>query len=182
MRRIRARLFSVPGSALYFGRPLPQGADPIDDWLSRVYISPKGEVCLPGSALKSAMHAVARLVDDPIRTSLVYRGVAIPGSILMRHRTKKGARVMKTDLVRRIHWNRLRLNGTVRVRRAWPVLPTWSAVVDMIVFSDKLTDEYIKSLLTAAGSYIGLGAMRVQNGGTNGMFRCTRIFQPPLFK
>ena len=62
-----------------------------------------------------------------------------------------------------------------RVNRIFPELAKWKTTVSITVLDDKIPDEVVLEHLQQAGMFIGLGAMRVENGGISGRFKITKF-------
>ena len=63
-------------------------------------------------------------------------------------------------------------------KRVWRIFPTvhnWNTVAIVHVLDDKISEKVLQSHLKAAGQFIGLGSMRVENGGINGRFDVTSV-------
>jgi hypothetical protein len=60
--------------------------------------------------------------------------------------------------------------GSKRVYRIFPTVQDWSGHVEVNVFDEKIGEDVFLSHIKTAGKFIGLGAMRVGNGGINGRF------------
>jgi len=67
--------------------------------------------------------------------------------------------------------------GPKRVERVFPVLSKWSGVFEVVVLDEKITHEVLEKHLEAFGRFIGLGSMRVENGGVNGRFAVLECVQ-----
>lgn len=65
--------------------------------------------------------------------------------------------------------------GTKRVPKAFPQVKEWSATVDVHVLDEVITKDVLERHLVQAGNFIGLGAMRVGNGGISGRFKVVSI-------
>lgn len=68
-------------------------------------------------------------------------------------------------------------------KRVWRIFPTvrrWQTTAIVHVLDDKITDEVLSAHVTAAGQFIGLGSMRVENGGINGRFSVEAIKRIPV--
>lgn len=65
--------------------------------------------------------------------------------------------------------------GTKRVPKAFPQINDWNATVDIHVLDEVITKDVLLRHLTQAGNFIGLGAMRVANGGISGRFKVVSI-------
>ena len=65
--------------------------------------------------------------------------------------------------------------GTKRVPKAFPQVKEWQGTVDIHVLDETITKDVLLRHLTEAGNFIGLGAMRVANGGISGRFKVVDI-------
>src|SRR5438445_4213931 len=66
--------------------------------------------------------------------------------------------------------------GTKRVPKAFPQISSgWQGTADIHVLDDTITKDVLLRHLTEAGNFIGVGAMRVQNGGISGRFKVLSI-------
>jgi hypothetical protein len=65
--------------------------------------------------------------------------------------------------------------GTKRVPKAFPQVKEWTGIVDIHVLDEVITKDVLLRHLTEAGNFIGLGAMRVANGGISGRFKVISI-------
>ena len=57
-----------------------------------------------------------------------------------------------------------------RVIKMFPTLHSWQCEASLLVFDNKITEDVMARHLDAAGKFIGMGAMRAENGGINGRF------------
>jgi hypothetical protein len=67
--------------------------------------------------------------------------------------------------------------GKTRVMRCFPTIPKWNGTLQAIVHDPCLTKEIIKKFGDAAGLVIGVGSLRVQNGGMWGQFKITSVVE-----
>lgn len=61
------------------------------------------------------------------------------------------------------------------VWRTYPVFPKWSGVVEYWISDPDITEQVFRDHLTVAGSFIGIGRFRPQNGGFYGRFAVENI-------
>jgi hypothetical protein len=152
-------------------------------WRERMHVNEAGEVVLNPLSLKNCLRDVAK-----------YLGERIPGggkATYTKH-FKSGVMVfnpieLKDSLgksIKRDDVEPLLLNvpsdgmtgGTKRVPKFFPrVSPGWQGTVEISVLDETITLDVLKRHLTEAGNFIGLGAMRVANGGISGRFKVTSI-------
>ena len=63
-------------------------------------------------------------------------------------------------------------------KRVWRIFPTvheWKTTVKVVVLDDKIDKDVLEAHCEAAGSFVGLGSMRVENSGINGRFEVVKI-------
>lgn len=65
--------------------------------------------------------------------------------------------------------------GTKRVPKAFPQVTDWTTTVDVHVLDELIDKDVLTRHLTEAGNFIGLGAMRVANGGISGRFKVVSV-------
>lgn len=62
-----------------------------------------------------------------------------------------------------------------RVPRIFPIIPEWSTVAEFLITDDTITRDVFEQVFQAAGSGVGIGRFRPENGGINGRFRATKF-------
>jgi hypothetical protein len=152
-------------------------------WRERMHTNDRGEVVLNPLSLKNCLRDAAK-----------YLGESIPGkgkSTYTKH-FKSGVMVFNAIEVKDTQGNSIRqadvqpllLNvpsdgmtgGTKRVPKFFPqVKEGWQGAVEISVLDETITLDVLKRHLTEAGNFIGLGAMRVANGGISGRFKVVSI-------
>jgi hypothetical protein len=70
--------------------------------------------------------------------------------------------------------------GKKRVFRIFPTVHEWVAKGEVFIFDGKITEEVFKDHFIAMGRFVGIGPMRVQNGGINGRFSVVSLAFEPL--
>ncbi len=169
-------------SQFYFSRPLPAELDEEKNWKARAYSGAKKELFYPGSAIKTMLLDAASMDDDEEQTArlLILRAVRVYGNMQFQDRGDMGKKLYLKDLVCKMHY--VNPEG----KREWPktklkyfaCLPLWSGSICLHIANPKIDDEYVRQLFNRAGAWIGLGSMRLQNGGNNGAFVVSRLYRP----
>lgn len=62
-----------------------------------------------------------------------------------------------------------------RVKRTFPVVPSWKGVAEFVILDDTITQDVFERTLTTAGQIVGVGRFRPENGGLNGRFKPTKF-------
>lgn len=152
-------------------------------WRKRAGTDENGHVIHSGYALPFALEAAGKRLQIPIKgagkstyTKLFRQGVCPVGDAAVIN-PENGKPVTADDLVA------LPLavpsdgqhGGKKRVVRIFPHLRKWGMVTQLMVLDDKITEEVLMSHLVEAGQYIGMGAMRAENGHIGGRFHVDSI-------
>ena len=136
--------------------------NPEQEFRDSVYKKPFGEtlLCFPAPGVKGAM-ATAALETDGITKTSVQRSIFLPQT----HLQIWGTPQLKIDMVRSADMNK---TPDMRTRA---YLPRWCAEVDIAYVQPTLSQYSIVSLLTNAGSIVGIGDFRQEKGrGSFGTF------------
>lgn len=64
-----------------------------------------------------------------------------------------------------------------RVFRTFPTVREWQGVMKVYLLDGKISPEVLAAHCEAFGKFIGLGSMRVENGGINGRFQVLDVRQ-----
>lgn len=62
-----------------------------------------------------------------------------------------------------------------RVWKCFPVVDQWEGEVVFHILDDVITEDVFRKTLTAAGNFIGIGALRVRNNGVYGRFEIVSL-------
>ena len=135
--------------------------NPEEEFRDSVYRKPKDDtlLCFPAPGVKQAM-ATAALETDGITKSSVQRLIFLPET----HIQIWGKPQLKIDVVRSADMNK---TPDMRTRA---YMPRWCAEVDITYVQPTLSAYSIVSLLTNAGSIVGIGDFRQEKG--KGSFGC----------
>jgi hypothetical protein len=148
-------------------------------WRERLHTNSDGIACISPLAIKNCIRDAAKYLSEPIKGK---------GKATYTKHFKAGVMVYDQapisssphTLVRTADVEPLWLNvpsdgmtgGTKRVPKAFPeVKAGWKATVNVSVLDEIITSDVLHRHITQAGNFIGLGAMRVGNGGISGRFK-----------
>ena len=145
-------------------------------WINRLHCTPDGFVFIPQMAFKNCLTEAAK-----------YLSIKIPGKRNNTYTKHFEAGVMvvdapilpikKSDVAG--EWLFVpsdgKRGGGTRVEKCFPVIPSWEAVVEFIIFDETITEEVFKSHLIEAGKFIGIGRFRPRNNGFYGRFNVTKV-------
>lgn len=174
IKKITAKLESF--SAIYFGRyhetEKEKGESPekyeIRTWREKAHYDKEGYVVIPGQMFHKALPNAAS-----------YRGEKIKGrGNLTWLKFFKAGILIKDDLrlfLKREDLNFLRLfapipGKDIRIWRYFPCVPQWKGTMSFYILDPQIDLECFKNHLITLGRFIGLGSLRVGNGGLGGRF------------
>lgn len=129
------------------------------------------EMFIPPMAFKFAIAEAAKrlAIKIPGKGQQLYTKNILSG-VLTYEPVRIG--VSRDDAAREPVWchaNGKRGSGT-RVMRAFPVVHSWKADFNFAVIDDEIPKEIVERCLKEAGSLIGVGRFRPENGGYFGRF------------
>ena len=135
-------------------------------WRERCSTNEKGEIFIPPMAFKQALDSAAKYlsIQIPGRGKATYTKHFVSG-VLCYEPVLIG--VKKKDVKpNRILCNSDGVRGSgKRVMRTYPKIDTWESDVSFTILDDTITEEIFARVLKEAGSLIGVGQFRPQNGG-----------------
>ena len=174
-------LKAIPGSPYSSSRahdlPKLKGEQPAayDErtWKDKLHFDADGQCFIPPFALQMAIIGGARrsLGKIPGKGNSTWGKLFEQGGLMVLENAYLG--VHKDDVPGErfyVHANGKRGSGT-RVWRRFPMIFDWEATVAVTVLNLEIDPDTLKSAITAAGLYTGLGRFRPENGGTNGRFQ-----------
>jgi hypothetical protein len=182
----------VSNSPLLFGRmysaevPKESKESPAEyearTWIGRTHVDAQGNVVIPPLALKNCLRDVARYLGEKIQgkrnatyTKHFKSGVMVLDSMILK--TPEG-KTIKLDDIEPL-WLNVPSDGTTggtkRVPKAFPQVKQWKGTAEIHVLDETITKDVLERHLIEAGNFIGLGAMRVANGGISGRFKVVSV-------
>jgi len=144
-------------------------------WCQRSHIDKDGKVFIPPQAFKNCLSEAAK-----------YKSIQIPGKGKSTYTKHFEAGVMcstpvvignKSDIVCLPLFvpSDGRRGGTTRVWKKFPVMQSWEAEVEFLIFDELIDNEVFETHLSDAGQFIGIGAFRPRNNGYFGRFEIKKI-------
>lgn len=192
MRLVEFRIKSRPGSQLFFGKPIlstkanDETHEQLDarTWKEKVPVDPDtGQVYMSNFAIKNGMETAGKFLSKKIPgegkktyTDRIRKGLIALDPLYM---TRDGKIVTIDDIkpVKLFVPSTGQRGDGKRVQRTFPVLDRWESVAKLYVQDQKLEDAILLEHLICMGHFVGLGSMRVENGGVNGIFDCVDAIQ-----
>jgi hypothetical protein len=147
-------------------------------WKERLHTNDKGEVVLSPLMIKNCLRDAAKYLGESIpgKGKERYTKHFKSGVMVFDHATIKNTngKVIKASEVEPL-WLSVpsdgMTGGSKRVPKAFPqIAQGWTAQVNVVVLDDVIGKDVLLRHLTEAGNFVGLGAMRVGNGGITGRF------------
>ena len=182
---MRTVLIHIAGTAPYSASRIhetpkldKEGHDAYDlrTWREKANTDAAGMVVIPAMAFKQALSTAARKL-----------GLQIPGRGKSTYTKYFEADVICTaDAALNVHKDALQpvsiwanadgIRGSgKRVKRTFPVIPGWAAQVPFLIMDDTITPQVFEQVARAAGTGVGVGRFRPENGGVNGRFDCRQF-------
>jgi hypothetical protein len=152
-------------------------------WKEQIHQA-NGECFIQPFAFKNALESAARWLSMGIPgegkktyTKRFASGVLVVDRMLLLNTKGKAVKVDDVEPVRIFAPSDGKRGSGKRVWRIFPTVHDWNTVAVIHVLDDKITEEVLAAHVKAAGQFIGLGSMRVENGGINGRFDVVSIEQ-----
>jgi hypothetical protein len=146
-------------------------------WRNKCHtMPPNGQVFIPPMAFKMSLDRAAQMLSMQIPgkgkktfTAFFLSGVVAIDPVLL-PMTKEE---VKLD---RIYANSDGKRGSgKRVWRNFPKIESWKSDVPFQVLADEITEEVFERHLKQAGTFVGIGRFRPENGGFYGRFSVEKI-------
>lgn len=146
-------------------------------WKSKVSVDDKGRCFLQPFSLKNCLESAAKWLSLKIPgernktfTKRFLSGILVVDKLMLTDEAGRQLTMEDIDPMELfVPSDGVRGSGK-RVIKVFPTLHNWRCDASVIVFDNLITEDVMARHLDAAGKFIGLGAMRVQNGGINGRF------------
>jgi len=145
-------------------------------WRKRMHSTPDGKVYIPAMAFKNSLAEAAK-----------YKSIQIPGkgkSTYTKH-FESGILVVESLILdKKIdevdgEWLHVpsdgRRGGTTRVLKCFPLIHSWSGIVEYLIFDEIITEEVFTEHLTDSGAFIGIGRFRPRQNGIYGRFKVNSV-------
>lgn len=153
-------------------------------WMNRTHADQFGNAVISPLAIKNCLRDAAKYLSEPIPgkgkstfTKHFKSGVMVFEEMGLKNFTNQP---IKVDAVTPLWLNVPSdgmTGGTKRVPKAFPQVKEWKGSIEISVLDDTITKDVLLRHLTEAGNFIGLGAMRVANGGISGRFKVVSLIE-----
>lgn len=145
-------------------------------WREKCTFNADGVIEIPAMGLKQSLDRASKVLGDQIpgKGKATYSKFFTSGVICT---TNVPLGVKKADVVgQTINANSDGVRGSgKRVKRTFPVVPQWSGKAEFVILDDTITPAIFERTLTTAGSIVGIGRFRPENGGLNGRFKALKF-------
>ena len=147
-----------------------------EHWRERMHVDSSGIVFIPPMAFKNCLSEAAK-----------YKSIQIPGKGKSTYTKHFEAGVLcfsplslgikaKDVAAEVLHVPADgRRNGTKRVEKTFPLIPSWEGHVEFLVADEIIDEEVFRLHLEDAGKFIGIGRFRPRNNGYYGRFEVLGI-------
>jgi hypothetical protein len=144
-------------------------------WREKVHLR-DGQCCLTPFFLRNGLEAASKWLAMKLEgkktfTKRFQAGVLVTEYILLTDHSGRPLAIDDVDPIRLFVPGDGRRGSSTRVDRTFPTVHEWKGRASITVFDGVITEEVLVKHLDAMGKFVGVGAMRVQNGGINGRFR-----------
>jgi hypothetical protein len=135
-------------------------------WPEKAHYDENQEIFIPPMAFKQALDAAAKYlsIQVPGRGKTTYTKHFLSGVLCYKPVMLglKKDQVVRNEIL--VNSDGVRGSGK-RVMRIFPKIPSWQSDVEFTILDDIITEEVFLRVLKEAGSLIGVGQFRPQNGG-----------------
>jgi hypothetical protein len=143
-------------------------------WREKCHYDADGTIFIPPMAFKMTIDEAAKFLglQIPGKGKATFTKHFLSGALVM-----EGPRLpYKRDEVEGewINANADGVRGSKRVRRCFPVIPSWEADVEFYILDPTITPAVFEEVLVAAGNFRGVGRFRPGNGGLYGRFEVVK--------
>ena len=151
-------------------------------WKKKVHVSDGGQLFIQPFAFKNGFESAGKWLSEKITggaggggkktyTDRFRKGILVTEKVELESNDGEPLTIKDIDpLELFVSSTGVRGSGK-RVVKVFPTIYEWCGRVQIMVFDDLLTADVIERHAVAFGQFIGLGSMRVENGGINGRFR-----------
>jgi hypothetical protein len=145
-------------------------------WREKCHYNADGFAVIPAIAFKFAMDSAAKrlAIQVPGRGKQTFTQSFKSGVLSIEDLPTEYTRDDVPLRKQSVNSDGVRGSGK-RVLRYFPTVPKWGGTLRMLVVDDLLTKEVFERVLAEAGSLVGVGQYRPENGGTNGRFIVERV-------
>jgi hypothetical protein len=166
-------------SPIAFGRNIRDEVESLDrespadyekrTWMHKAHVN-DGSVFIPALAFKNGLEAAAKYSGEKITGA---RGKTWTAKFASGVLVVKNVAIGKSGDLKPL-WLFVpsdgKKGGKSRVNKCFPTLDRWTGTLEVHVLDEIVTKDKLKETLIEMGNYIGLGSLRIQNGGILGRF------------
>jgi hypothetical protein len=189
---VKTTIEAVPGCPISFSDVLrtPKDKGEKDSvyeervWRERIHVNPAGSVFIPSMAIKNTIEGASQYLSENIEgkgkatyTKNIRAGILIAVSPVLLRKDGKAMTLADVKPERVFVPSNGKRGGSTRVWKIFGDFFDWHAEVEIHLIDRLLIDdsERIEKYLSHAGTFIGLGRWRPQNGGLYGRFKVTKF-------
>lgn len=152
-------------------------------WRNRLHTNEEGGVVISPLQVKNCLRDAAKYLGEKVPgkgkstyTRNFQSGLMVFDPAPLRD---ENGNIIKAETVEPL-WLSVPSNGMTggssRVPKAFPQIPAkWKATVKIAILDEIITQDVLHRHIIQAGNFIGLGAMRVRNGGITGRFKTNLV-------
>lgn len=140
-------------------------------WRKRCHVDEKGMVVIPGIQFKKSLEEAAKYksIQIPGKNRQTYTKHFLAGMLCLDN-LSTGIHVDKIEPETVLCDARGKRDGTTRVPRIYPRVPSWKGAIKFLILDEIIEPEVFKTHLIDAGQFVGLGRWRAGHGGMYGRF------------
>jgi len=147
-------------------------------WWNRAHMNEKGNMIIPAAQFKQCIMAAAKYRSEKIPdtrgktfTQKFVSGISVPEGIEL------PIKVNKDMPGRWVYANArgMRNGPGAHVWKCFPTADKWKGEVTFIVLDEIINEDVFMRHIVDAGSFIGIGTWRPQNGGDHGRFMVVKM-------
>lgn len=144
-------------------------------WREKMHVDGDGFVFIPPMAFKFAIEKAASMlrIRIPGKGQSEYGKHFKSGVLVVEGLTLPVKKEQVDGQWLNLHANGKRGSGS-RVQRCIPTIPKWSGDVQFFVVDDTIDEPIFEQHLKEAGSLVGIGQFRPENGGYCGRFKVVK--------
>lgn len=173
--KVKLKSLGTYSQSKYIGVPKKDGENSPDyedrTWRERCNADKEGNLFIPAMAFKNCIAAAAKFMAIPIpgKTRSLFTKHFLSGVLVLENMplpatkdTVEGEWVFVPSDGKR--------GGGSRVHKCFPVVHEWEGTVVFHILDNTITEKVFRDVLDGAGSFIGVGRFRPENGGIYGRF------------
>ena len=145
-------------------------------WREKYHCNKEGNILIPPMGFKQSLDTGASMLGRQIpgRGKQTYTKYFVSGVMCIDQiRLPDKKETVRGELV---YCNADGKRGSgKRVWRTFPMIDEWKATVSFHVIADEITQDVFEETLRQAGSFVGVGRFRPENGGAYGRWRVEKI-------